>query len=132
MATLSDPLVPDQDDDLVDLFGDVLRRTLLFAGRDEPVAEGPYDRISRFVVRNSHEEGLSPRDAASCLGCSVSSVQKYCAAVGTTFGKMIMSAPLSRPAYRLSRENWCVAEIAFDCGFASVLNRPGTAGGHFS
>jgi AraC-like DNA-binding protein len=120
LSKLRDPARRDLPEDLVDLFGDVLLRCLTIAGRSEPVSEGPFDRISRFVGTHYLQEGLSPGDAAAALGCSISSIHKYCAAAGTSFGKLLMMMRLSHAAYRLARNDARVSQIAFDCGFTSV------------
>ena len=120
LSILCDPARRDLPEDLVDLFGDVLLRCLTIAGRGEPVSEGPFDRISRYVGTHYLQEGLSPGDAAAALGCSISSIHKYCATAGTSFGKLLMMMRLSHAAYRLARNDARVSQIAFDCGFTSV------------
>jgi AraC-like DNA-binding protein len=108
------------DRDVVDLFGDVLKRCLLIAGRGTEEEAGQIRRIAIFIAGNYRQEGLSPSDAALALGCSVSSIHKCCAAAGSTFGTMLASMRLSVAAYRLARDPHRISDIAFDCGFASV------------
>jgi AraC-like DNA-binding protein len=111
---------PAQAQDAVDLFGDVLRRCLIIAGRGTEDEEGQLGRITQFIARNHRREGLSPKDASRTLGCSISSIHKYCAAAGTSFGKMVAITRASHAAYRLAREDGRIAQIAYECGFASV------------
>jgi AraC-like DNA-binding protein len=117
---LEDERGPDETNDLVDLFGAVLARNLLAGDMGAAAQEGQADRVSRFVSANYRTPGLSPRDAARDLGCSVSSIHKCCASVGWTFGGLVTSMRLSVAAYRLSRIPQSISEVAFDCGFASL------------
>ncbi|MGH6616449.1 helix-turn-helix domain-containing protein [Sphingomonas sp.] len=110
---------PDGAEDLVSLFGDVLHRCLLIAGRGDAEPEGQFDRINRFIAWNYRQEGLSPQHAAAALSCSLSSIHKTCAAAGTTFGTMVSTMRLSVAAFRLARDPQRISEIAFDCGFTS-------------
>jgi AraC-like DNA-binding protein len=119
-AQLCAPGAQDQIEDLIDMFGDVLRPCLMIADRSAEIDDGQIGRIVRFIGGHHGQEGLSPRDASRALGCSVSSIHKYCAAAGTSFGRMVMTARMSHAAYLLARDDTRIAEIAFDCGFASI------------
>lgn len=110
----------EETDDLVDLFGDVLARNLMAGAPDGVQPEGQISRIHRFVSSNFRTAGVSPRDAARELGCSVSSIHKSCASVGQTFGGLLTGWRLSVAAHRLSRMPQSVSEVAFDCGFISL------------
>jgi AraC-like DNA-binding protein len=120
LSRLTGPLSPSDDvNDLVDMFGGVLTRALKIAGRGERPAEGLVHRITTYVAHNYKHEGLCPQDAAAALGCSVSSVHKNLASIGSTFGKTLSAMRLSVAAYRLSRDDKSISEIAYDCGFIS-------------
>jgi AraC-like DNA-binding protein len=120
LARLTAAQAGDNVGDIIDVFGDILRRCLIIAGREGEGEEGQMARITLFVARNYRQEGLSPRDAAQALGCSLSNIHKCCASAGTTFGNMLAGMRLSVAAYRLTRDRQRISDIAFDCGFASV------------
>jgi AraC-like DNA-binding protein len=109
-----------ETDQLVDLFGDVLARCLIIEVADDAELPGPIDRINHFISVNFRTPGLAPADAARALGCSLSSLHKSCAAVGSTFGNMLASMRLSVAAYKLSRTFESISAIAYDCGFSSL------------
>jgi len=109
-----------ETNDLVDLFGAVLARNLLAGDMGQPAHEGQIERIRRFVSSNYRTPGLSPRDAARALGCSVSSIHKCCASVGWTFGGLVTGMRLSVAAHRLNRTPRSISAVAFDCGFTSL------------
>ncbi len=111
---------PEETNDLVDLLGAVLARNLLAADMGEPAHEGQIERVRRFVSANYRTPGLSPRDAARALGCSVSSIHKCCASVGWTFGGLVTGMRLSVAAHRLNRTPRSISAVAFDCGFTSL------------
>jgi AraC-like DNA-binding protein len=109
-----------QQDDMVDMFGDVLARNLMIATYNEEQFEGQIDRIQRYIALNYKSEKLSPQDAASALGCSLSTIHKTCASTGLTFGRMVLSMRLSVAAYRLGRKPELISAVAYDCGFSSL------------
>ena len=110
----------DETHDLVDLLGAVLARNLLAGDMGSAPQEGLIDRVRRFVSANYRTPGLSPRDAARDLGCSVSSIHKCCASVGWTFGGLVTSMRLSVAAHRLNRTPRSISAVAVDCGFTSL------------
>jgi AraC-like DNA-binding protein len=113
----------DDDEQLVaDLFFDVLGRGLAWEQRrDQGRDARSFDRgikMRKFVQTNFRLETLSPADAASALGCSLRQVHAICAALGATFGQLLLAARLEAARHALlggspSR----IGTIALDCGF---------------
>jgi len=117
---LEDGRGPVEVNDLVDMLGAVLARNLLASDMGAPDQEGQIERIRRFVADNYQTPGLSPRDAAQALGCSISSIHKCCASVGWTFGGLVTGMRISVAAYRLNRTPQSISAVAFECGYTSL------------
>lgn len=96
------------------------------ASREAPARNSPaftevrMREIYAFICLNYQQEGLSARDAAAALRCSLRTVHKTCADRGTSFNALLIDVRLSAAAYLLSLGRERVSEIAYGSGFVSL------------
>lgn len=110
-----------------DMFLDVLARSIHWMGRDtSPLSPATLDygeRLRQFLKRHHADEGLTPGIAAIALGCSIRQIHKVCAALGTTFGRLLIETRLAAAARSLSGTSACAArisDVAYSCGFGDL------------
>lgn len=115
------------DEPSADMFLDVLARSIHWMGRNAsplPPATLDYgERLRQFVRRNYTDDTLTPGVAAAALGCSVRQIHKICAALGTTFGRLVLEIRLTAAAQSLSQSVVCavrISDVAYGCGFGDL------------
>lgn len=130
MAAVIEPAPGEADvpAELVELFGEVMARTLRIAARHEDAASPSaaerefFACLRQFIGENYRDETTAPADAARALGCSLRYVHKVCANRGTTFGTLLLEARLAAAAHALAtaRQGSRISSIGYDSGFADI------------
>jgi AraC-like DNA-binding protein len=91
----------------------------LASAKTFPKPMGRMGRLLTIILKNFHEEGFSPRIAASELRCSVRTIHSLCAEHNTTFSNLLMDTRLRIAANNIINSKQRISDVAFSSGFVS-------------
>ena len=129
IADLAQLILDLKDEDLpaisqaLTMITDLLRTALAASTKSEtimPRARGRMGEILWFIALNIEHQGLSAKDAAVSLKCSVRTVYNACATHGTSFSALLIETRLVAAQYQLIRTNERISQIAYNVGFSSL------------
>lgn len=105
------------------MFADLMRTSLaacVDANDKLPRWQGRMGAILEFMMQNLDTPGLSAKDAATSLKCSVRTIYKTCADYGTSFNAFLNEIRLVTAQHQLMRTNDRISQIAYGVGFISL------------